>query len=348
MAGKTWRSPPDMRKQEMEYIKREILDQAHSFSFFQIFRLLRVISQEKPGERDIFRELFNRIDIKPKLSLAFPASDVESVKEIERDDEKRFQVIANLLGLYGSSSPLPTFYTEDLIEEESEDESVSRDFFDIINQRIFELLFECWLKYRQFLQIFEANNLSYMDRLFCLMGMGEPSLRKGIENPHSLLRYAGLFTQQPHSAVGLKTILKDSFPGIEIDIRSCIEKTTEIPEDQRLRVGVSSCSLGIDSYIGRELVDRMGKFRIQIGPMSIEEFKGFYPGSYNYERLTFLTGLYFVEPLEYDLELILKEGEAQTVCLGDPSRATLGFDTFIFSSSEIMGEIKTILQTTKN
>ncbi|MGD9157938.1 MAG: type VI secretion system baseplate subunit TssG [Desulfobacteraceae bacterium] len=348
MAGKTGGSSPDMSKQEMESIKRKILDQAHSFSFFQIFRVLRVISREKPEKRNLFQDFFSRIDIKPKLSLAFPASDVESVKEIERDDEKRFLIIANLLGLYGSSSPLPMFYTEDLIEEENEDESVSRDFIDIINQRIFELLFECWLKYRQFLQVFEADNPSYMDKLFCLIGMGEPSLRKGIENPHGLLRYAGLFTQQPHSAVGLKTILKDSFPGIKFDIRSCVEKTTEIPDDQLMRIGVSSYSLGVDTYIGREILDKMGKFRIQIGPMSIEEFKGFYPGSKNYNQLTFLTGLYFIEPLEYDLELILKEGEAQTVCLGDPSRATLGFDTFIFSSSEIMGEIKTILQTTKN
>lgn len=344
MAGKTGGSSPHMSKQDLESIKLMLLKEGRDFSFFQIFRLLRVITQGKLERGEGSKDFMNRITVKPNLSLAFPASDVESIEEVGEDGEARFQIIANLLGLYGSSSPIPTFYTEDLIEEESEDESVSRDFIDIINQRLFELLFECWMKYRQFLQVFEANDSAHIERLFCLLGLGDPHLRRGIHEPHRLLRYIGLFSQYPHSAVGLKTILKDTFSGIGVNIISCVKKTAGIPDDQRLRVGVSSCLLGVDTYLGREIADRMGKFRIQLGPMTKKEFKGFYPGSESFNRLTFLTELYFIEPLEYDLELIQAKGEALTVCLGDPTRATLGLDSFIFSSPEIMGEIRTILQ----
>jgi type VI secretion system protein ImpH len=332
----------------MEPIKLELLREGRAFSFFQIFRLLSVITQGGSGKGDLSEDFINKITVKPNLSLAFPASDVESVEEVGEDGDTRFQIISNMLGLYGSSSPLPTFYTEDLFEEEAEDESVSRDFVDIINHRLFILLFECWMKYRQFFQVFETKDSAHIERLFCLLGLGNPSFRKGIKAPHRLLRYLGLFTQHPHSAVGLKTILRDTFSGIDVDVISCIKRTARMPEDQRLQLGVVSCTLGEDSYLAREIVSRMGKFRIQLGPMNKKEFKSFYPGSDNYNRLIFLTELYFVEPLEYDLELIQAKGEALSVRLGDQTRATLGVDSFIFSSSETMGEIRTVLQPQMN
>ena len=73
-----------------------------------------------------------------------------------------------------------------------------------------------------------------------------------------------------------------------------------------------------------------------------EIYRGiFRPGTEDFERLVFLTDLYFVEPLEYDVELILAGTEARTVCLGDPARASLGVDSWIFSTPEL-GEMRAI------
>ena len=180
-----------------------------------------------------------------------------------------------------------------------------------------------------------------MDRLFCLLGLGEKSFRKHITESYRLLRYIGLFTQFPHTAMALKTLLNDALGGTAIEITPCVEQTAKIPENQTLRLATSGCRLGIDSYLGNELIDRMGKFRISLGPLNRAEFKRFSPGTENFSRISSLTDLYFVEPLEYEVEIILAKGEAQTLCLGDAMHATLGIDTWIFSSAEL-GEVRAI------
>jgi type VI secretion system protein ImpH len=169
----------------------------------------------------------------------------------------------------------------------------------------------------------------------CLLGIGEKSFRKDIPEPHRLLRYIGLFTQFPHSALGLRTLLKDALGETPVEVIPCVERTARIPESQTLRLAVSGCRLGADSYLGDEIPDRMGKFRIRLGPLTRAEFKRFSPGAEDFNRVSFLTDLYFVEPLEYDLELILAQGEALGVCLGDPTRATLGVDSWISSTPEM-------------
>jgi type VI secretion system protein ImpH len=112
-------------------------------------------------------------------------------------------------------------------------------------------------------------------------------------------------------------------------------------------MGISGCLLGDNSYLGDEMVDRMGKFRIQLGPLNRTDFKRFSPGSEALDWLSVLTDLYFVEPLEYDVELILAEGQAQTVSLGNATRATLGVDSWIFSSPE-MGEARALFSPQRN
>jgi len=335
MAGKAGGSSPHLNPDPKAGLKQELLREGHAFSFFQVIRLLRLFAMQASGTQKSPSDFSEKLRIRPNLSMAFPASDVESIEQSGDPENPNFLITANFLGLYGSASPLPTFYTEDLIDESAEDESVSRDFIDILNQRIFSLLFECWSKYRQTLQVVEEKNSAHMERLLCLLGIGEKSFRKDIPEPHRLLRYIGLFTQYPHSALGLKTLLKDALGGTPVEVIPCVERTAKIPESQTLRLAVSGCRLGADSYLGDELPDRMGKFRIRLGPLTRAEFKRFSPGAEDFNRVSFLTDLYFVEPLEYDLEMILAGGEALTVCLGDPTRATLGVDGWIFSTPEM-------------
>ena len=341
MARKAGGSSPHLNPDPKAGLKLELLKEGHAFSFFQVMRLLRFFARQSSGVSKSSPDLSQKIRIKPNLSLAFPASDVERIEELEDRDAAQFLITVNFMGLYGSVSPLPTFYTEDLIDEAAEDESVSRDFIDILNQRLFALLFECWGKYQQYLQVVEQENSAYIDRLFCLLGLGEKTLRKDITEPSRLLRYIGLFTQFPHSALGLETLLGDAFGATPVEVIPCVERIAKIPPSQTLRLGVSGYRLGADTYLGDELPDRMGKFRIRLGPLTGTDFKRFSPGTEDFERLLFLTDLYFVEPLEYDVELILAGAEARTVCLGDPARSSLGVDSWIFSTPEL-GEMRAI------
>jgi len=332
MAGQARRAAPG--------IKRDLLKEGHRFSFFQVIRLLRLLDPEPFDfhRQEPFRS--EQIKIRPDLSLAFPAADVAKVENPSPETEA-FEVTATFLGLYGSSSPLPTFYSEDLIDEAISAESVTRDFIDIISCRIFTLLFRCWSKYRLSLKVAEENSPQDLERLFCLLGLGEKELQEEALEPYRLIRYTGLFTQFPRSSLGLKILLQDALGGLEVEIISCVKRKASIPADQRSVLGTSTCTLGQHSFLGEEIDDRMGKFRIQIGPLDKDQFYSLMPGSQNHRRLAFLTQFYLRDSLVYDLELILAEGEVSTTCLGGHEWSRLGLDTWVFSG-ETLGEVRSI------
>jgi len=322
----------------------KLLKEGYAFSFFQVMRLLRlsgrsVGSAREPGAMgadDVVR-------VRPSLSLAFPPADVETVERLDHEKRPRFSVTATLLGLYGPSSPLPTFYTEDLIDEAAADESVTREFVDIINHRLFWLLFRSWTKYRQFIQVSEERNPEYLERLFSLVGLGERVLQEDVPEAFRLLRYIGLFTQIPASAAGLKALLQDALGGVPVDVMPCIHRNATIPEDQRLSLGASGSVLGRDSYVGEEIEDRMGKFRLLLGPLYRDQFQSLLPGGRSHNTLLLLTRLYVTDALEYDVELTLARGQAKSACLGTPEWSRLGWDTWLFSG-ELGEEVKTTFQ----
>jgi type VI secretion system protein ImpH len=325
-------------------LKVDLLQNGHQFSFFQVMRLLRLFCQEIKGVEEESLEEKN-VKIRPDLSLSFPPSDVVQIEELSTDPP-RFLVTATMLGLYGASSPLPTFYTEDLMEEASEDMSVARDFIDIINHRLYLLLFRCWLKYREFLQIVERNDPKDLERLFCLLGLGEEELRENLTEAYRLLRYIGLFTQFPRSSLGLKTLLQDALGGVSVRVIPCVRRMAKIPPDQRCALGESGNLLGENSWIGEEMEDRMGKFLLEIGPLDAEDFHHLLPGNPNHRWISFLTKFYLNEPLEYELTLIIKAEEAKTVCLGSSLWSRLGWDTWVFSK-EWIGEERITLPPEK-
>jgi len=338
MAGKNRRSSSDIKEEgdidSKPDLKADLLAHGEAFSFFQVMRLLRLFGQKSGQPLDAEHAAKGNVKVRPKLSLGFPAADVDRVEEKKNGEDSSFQITANFLGLYGISSPLPTFYTEDLLNEASEDRSVARDFIDIVNHRIYELLFRCMTKYRQSIQVVEGNSHNHIQRLFSLVGLGENTLREDIPEPRTLLRYIGLFTQFPRSALGLKTLLQDIMDTIPVEVLPCISRKVKIPEDQRICLGIHGGRLGVDNFLGGEVEDRSGKFRLRIGPMDKQAFQSCSPAGNKHRKISQLTTLYMVEPLEYDMELIMAKGQKETVCLGDPEWSGLGANTWIFSGKD--------------
>ena len=321
-------------------IINDLLSRGHEFSFSQIMRIARRHfgvggPEELPGVH-----WQDRVHVRPDLSLTFPAADVVRVERTGRNNADLL-VTTTFLGLYGASSPLPTHYTEDLLDEAATDSSVSRDFLDILHQRLYHLYFECWNKYRFFIRLAEENNPQDLKRLYCLIGLGEKELRDSVPDARSLLRYAGLFTQAPRSASGLQTILRDALGIRNLEVEQCVLRRVPIPEEQRTRLGVANMRLGVDTILGSEVMDRMGKFRIHIGPVSAEEFGTLLPDMPRHDKLANLIRLYIVDPLDCDLKITMAAGEARPIRLGDPDGPRLGWNSWCFSG-ETLGEVSAV------
>ena len=323
MAGSKWGS--------FFNLEESLLQEGHSYSFFQAVRLIRLILRRQNDARDAASVEGRFLRIRPELTLGFPSSDIARIEEVPlENDGRRFIIYATFLGLYGTSSPLPSFYTEDLLHEASDDKSVTRDFIDVINSSIYPLFINSLLKYNLFLQICEEKNQDYLERIQSLAGL---NVGRDQDSARALSRYSGIMCQHPRSAHGLKTMLNDSLDGIPVHIRQCVPRIVAIPEDQRASIGLSNASLGEDLYLGSEIHECMGKFRIILGPIPPEIAFSCFPGGSVLKQAVFLVDNYLDSPLEYDFEMLFDPAGVPSISLGDESGAAMGVNSWLAGGS---------------
>ena len=314
---------------ETAELKKQMTAHGHRFSFLQAYRFLQyLIKRETSGHVDN-HFIRDRIRVRPDLSLDFPESDIISIDSVG-DDISRYRITATFLGLYGSSSPLPTFYTEDMLEELSEDSTLTRDFLDIVNAPLYFLFFKIWGKYRLLYKIEEERSAEDIERLYCLIGLENECLRKKITDSYSYLRYIGLLTQFPRSVEGLRSLLSDRFR-IGVEIRQCVPRYAVLPADQRLYLGKTGNRLGMDSYLGNEIIDRMGKFAVRLASVDGEGLHRFLPDTDEYSDIRDMVGYYLDQPLIWDLELEVTTTALGNARLSEPRWSRLGWNTWLFS-----------------
>lgn len=312
-------------------LKADLLANPAGYSFFQAVLLLRRFFHEKNAPTEDFAFLYNALRIRPDLSLAFPGCDLTALTEQTGGPYPVYHLTATFLGLYGCSSPLPTFYTEDLIDERSDDITVTRDFLDVFNSPLYAHLLRAMGKYRLFFQFQNIRDPAILDRLYCLLGYGHPELRAGVPRVEKLLRYIGLFSQWPRSGLGLRTLVSDALGGAPVDLVPNVPRLVEIPRDQRLILGRQGATLGVDAHLGRVIKDLMGKIRLVIGPLDERTFHRCLPGRRDFRWLAELIHLYLAEPMDCRLELDLRPDQARPARLGGGLWCALGLDTWIFT-----------------
>jgi type VI secretion system protein ImpH len=316
---------------------QSLLEEPHFFSFFQAVHLLeryvssvreaKQVGYQGPVESEVIR-------FKADVSMAFPLSDIVAIEEAARDNEHSplFRMTTSFLGLYGPSSPLPDFYTEDILQEDSE-ESYVEEFLDVFHHRLLSLFYRCWLKYRYYMQFVSGGEDEFSQRAFALIGLGTDDLKEALHIPPvRLLRYAGLFAQQSRSASGLESLLSDYFGGLSIHIEQCIDRWVAIGEEDRAVLGIRNSEIAGNAVMGEKILDRASKFRISIGLTKFADFIRFLPDGEHFQALREITLLFLHAPLEFEEELILPGEEVPMPCLASLDGPQLGRTSWLISN----------------
>ena len=309
---------------EAATLKARLLSRAERVSFFQAYRLLRRLGPQVT--RDV-----EDIKFRPDISLGFPGRDVSSISERK---DGRYQVDANFLGLYGVSSPLPNFYTEDLLAEQQQELHARRDFLDVVSQTIYPIFFRAWLKSKPHLRIVEFDDTRMLDIFYAFVGINQPEKYRNQPGFDVLLRFGALFTQSPRSALGLQTILSASYPDVVIKIIEQDIRTLNMPAEQHLYLGQQATILGVDTHLGSEFNCCNSNLTIEMRDVADELFRQLLPGGLEYSRLCFMVQQYLTDPLNVVVDLYLKQGVAQPVVLGQDNWSALGRDTWLYDGFE--------------
>lgn len=287
-----------------------LLARGREFGFFQAVRQLEaaLAGHARIGHLGPVSE--ERLRLRPELGFAFPTGDIAAIDRLpERPGQPaRYELVAGFLGIYGVSSPMPSYLTEDLLALE-EGNPLQRRFLDLFNHRLLSLFYRAWQKYRCADIDMAGPNGAYTRRLVLLLGLEHlPHVCDERLINLQLIRFAELLTQHPHSAIGLQTCLRRFFPGIPIEVEPCIAVWTAIPPDQRSRLGMQGVSLGQDFWLGEDVCNRSTTFRVAIGPIGYRTFQDFLPGAARRQELEALIAVFNQDGLDCEIAIVVRTG----------------------------------------
>jgi type VI secretion system protein ImpH len=313
------------REAERARMARALREESTGFSFFQAVRLLtRLGAGRAPvgGWADPADEV---VRFGSSTSLAFPASEVQSLAEDDADASMPPRMTVNFLGLVGPVGVLPHLYTEHASSRARAKDTAFRDFLDIFHHRITSLFYRAWAKYKPAVVQETRDPDRFQDHLLDLAGLGTPGLRARQPIPDAALAfYAGLLASGTRPADGLARIVGDYF-----DVTATVEQF--VGEWRSVQLG-GQCALGSDgdagrlgwSVLGDEAWDPEGRVRLRLGPLTRAQYEAFLPGGSGHSALESLARLYTDDAVGVDVQLVLARDEVPRCILGSDGGASMG------------------------
>lgn len=336
---------------ELPALVQQLLRHPRRFNFFQAMLLLSKAyphRAEPGGGNDQRREI---VFLRGWPSMVRSGTDIRSLRPDPWADDDAFEMEVAFLGLYGLASPTPSYFWEYIL---AHPESALRDLLDIFGSRWIGLFYQAWKRYRWPLVYRGGLSDPMTRRAFCLIGLGtevaprkpelfgdsfeqettilaqHPSLRD-FPNRLRLLAYAGLLGQYTRPACNLASLLSDYFDNYLgkrglVDIEENVLQWAYLAPRDHNRLGQANSRIGAGHAFvaGTRVRDRMGAYRVHIGPLSLGRFLEFLPDRSTFRTLIELARLGSPFGLEFDIDLKLERTEVPQWKLGAAETSGLG------------------------
>lgn len=317
-------NPLDARR---EALRAQLLARGERFDFVQAVRLIHHFSRTKAPIGELGPLDNEPLRFRHDPSLAFHSSDVTAIEELSGSDGKqRFALTATFLGLTGATAPLSTYYSEELLINDPK--GALRAFYDLFHHRLLSLFYRARTKYR-FTDSFRSGGRDpFTRRAMSFVGVDADGAVSTIGlPPYTLLSLAPLLTLPSRSARTLRLVLQRLFPTLRVAVESFIPRRVALAENERTRLGRVRTRLNEDFVIGAGVIDRGGRFRIRIGPVTYEQYEQLIPGGQAFPRLRGVVNQFTRGLLEPELELELDKDSRPGFRLGERRHALLGRNT---------------------
>ncbi len=311
-----------------------VSEKPYRYGFYQTVRRINCFYRDKPitGQASKPSEDPIRFTQEPYTFFA-PAT----LGALEFDGSSQYPRLSQrFIGMFGPNGPLPLHLTEYARDRSRHhrDQSLTR-FVDMFHHRIVSLFYAAWSQAQPAVQFDRPDEDRFSMYIGSLFGLGLPSLR-GVDAMHhyAKLSFAGHLSSLPRHVNGLVSLIKGYFD-VPTQVREYIAHWMTIPGEDRLQLGDGSLngSLGQDTVIGERVWQRQDKFRVCLGPLSLDRYEAFLPSGKSFDALVAVVRNYVGLEYLWEVNLILKRKEKPVTCLGKSGK--LGWTSWLQTKRQL-------------
>ncbi len=248
----------------------------------------------------------------------FAAGDISRAREKNNVmTALQVELQATFLGLVGSTSPLPSHFSEDLLEID-ESEGKERPLGAL--RRASSSASTRSSTARGASTVFPparawtARTRPHAARSPSSASMPRPcrrtaSRRRTSSDSRRCSRSEPIGARAPRAA-------RRTLPGVPMEIESFVNRVVILDESERNKLGVKNGTSGVDFTIGARVRDRSGRFRARLGPVDYATLEELVPGGPQHDRLRDVLDRFTRGILEAEVEVLLSKGDTPRFRLG--------------------------------
>ena len=313
-----------------------------SINLFGAIRLLRCVQPSKSAPGYSIRAEDDAVRIDQTLQLGFAPNEVDLIEigraatgGLESGHGPRTRLAQSAVGLFGSTGVLPFHWTEFAYalawhpEPGAERDLSFHAWLNVIQRRQLGLLYRAWSDSQAVVAADrpqDAHPIS--ERLRALAGLALPGLReRGVVKDAFKMAFAAALTRRVRSPGGLAAMLSSYF-GTSVRIDEFVPQWLDIPDNQATVLGMQFAKLAEDAVLGERVLDVSVRFRIVIGPLTLEDYHRFLPMGDKHAELRDLVTLHAGPEHEWDVVPVLRR-EAVPPCTVVEQEVRLGWTAWL-------------------
>lgn len=242
--------------------------------FMSLMRLLAAAQPELPPVGKAQRPQQENFRLAQQASLGFAVREVAVVEPTSADAQGRTRISLFGLGMLGPNGPLPLHMTEIVRERvEAKRDKTLANFLDIFHHRAFTHIYRSWSQSQSAIGLDRASNETFTPYVARLAGDEPDEVQHSALPAHARWASSAHRVRTARNPDGLVSTLSRFF-GVTVDLHEYQLQWMPIESEDQCRIGVPRLSsiLGEGALVGEVVPDRQTRFRLIIGPLSLDGY----------------------------------------------------------------------------
>jgi type VI secretion system protein ImpH len=322
-------SGPDEDADMSGHLRRllALVEQApYEFDLFEVLRHIDAYSNSSMSLGTASHPRDEPVRLAQEPSLAFAPSTLAKVRSASG---KPPRISIYSFGLFGPNGPLPlhlTEYARERIRNHADRSLVA--FADIFHHRLILYFYRAWANAQATVCLDRKREASFDRYVGSLIHVGQPALKdRGEVADHARYYMAGALTRPTRNVDGLRGILSSYF-GVGVEIVEFVPGWIPIEPALQLalRAHQPTGMLGAGALLGSAVRDAQHAFQIVVGPLPLDTYRQFLPGTPRVGELVEWVRFYLGLEFAWTVRLVLAHDE---VCAARIGQHRLGWESWL-------------------